>query len=415
MKRRLLPLLSGFFIYIFLITNFIYFISSTKNTQFVSPTFFTKAYDTVYSNDITSKVGTFITDSNINTEDSILTFIGEVFDIRNAAFLNGNVEKLYEFYDIDQTFSAYSLKHEFKRIAYLRDWANERSLTFKNIKSTATIKDLKIKDGIYNLTLSEEFKFDYFYNNSPNIVNTFGINLIHTLELKDFDNSFIIFKDYYEDYFKSGLEEYDFNLTEKNIPIKSNKSRTFNFAIDRYPKSNSNYNIKAAVNYANKYSGISFASNEKFNLKYSIYVAGEGNSANFISQCLSDNIEGGGLSQDKMWFYKNTNSSGVKATSSWVKPEDLIDYLLDKSNFSIKSSGSIDEILYDTNTNNKKIALGDLVVFKNGSYIESIGIVTDFDNNNYPLINSNSINTYKAPFDLGFNSDNVECYILSSN
>ncbi len=218
MNRKLLKLLSGFFIYIFLTTNFIYFISTTKNTKSSDSEFITQNYKNDSSNDLSSNVGTFITDSNKNIENSIINFMQNIFNIRNAAFLNGNVEKLYKFYNTNENFGEYSLKHEFKRIAFLRNLAKERHLTFKNIESTPTIKDINIKNGLYNLTLNEKYIFTYFINDNPNKVNTFTVDLIHTLELKDSGNSFIISKDYYEDYFKNGLDEYEFNLTEKNIP-----------------------------------------------------------------------------------------------------------------------------------------------------------------------------------------------------
>lgn len=214
MNKKLLKLLSGFFVYIFLVTNFIYFLSTTKKFN-SSPAEFTSTND---NDDITSNVGTFITDSKKNVEASIVNFMQNVFDIRNSAFINGNVEKLYKFYDTSENFGEYSLKHEFKRIAFLRNLPKERKLTFKNIESTPTIKDIKIKNGLYNLTLNEKYIFTYFINDNPDKVNTFSIDLIHTLELKDSGNSFIILKDYYEDFLKNGLDEYEFNLTEKNIP-----------------------------------------------------------------------------------------------------------------------------------------------------------------------------------------------------
>ncbi|MGG7057746.1 hypothetical protein ACQPUY_14555 [Clostridium nigeriense] len=227
--KRLMPLLSRFFIYIFLVSNFIYFISTTKNTNSPSSEFFTKHYKSIYSNDITANVGTFITDRNENIEESIANFFQDVFTIRNEAFLNGNVEKLYKFYDTSQTFSAYSLKYEFKRIAFLRDWANVKNITFKNIQSTSNIKDLKVSNETYNLTLGEVYKLNYFYNTDPEKINTFEIELIHTIELKDTGDTFIINKDYYEDYFKNCLNDYDFDLTEKNIPLSKGNIKTFNF------------------------------------------------------------------------------------------------------------------------------------------------------------------------------------------
>lgn len=213
MNKKLLKQLSGFFVYIFLIANFIYFISNTKKYK-LSPFEITTNN---YKDDMTSNVGTFVSDSKENIESSIINFMQNIFDIRNSAFLNGNVEKLYKFYDTSDNFGEYSLKHEFKRIAFLRNLSREKKLTFKSIESTPTIKDIKIKNGLYNLTLNEKYVFTYFNNNNPNKVKTFSVDLIHTLELKDSGNSFIISKDYYEDYFKNGLDQYEFNLTEKNI------------------------------------------------------------------------------------------------------------------------------------------------------------------------------------------------------
>lgn len=213
MNKKLLKQLSGFFVYIFLIANFIYFISNTKKYK-LSPIEITTNN---YKNDMSSNVGTFVSDSKENIESSIINFMQNIFDIRNSAFLNGNVEKLYKFYDTSENFGEYSLKHEFKRIAFLRNLSREKKLTFKSIESTPTIKDIKIKNGLYNLTLNEKYIFTYFNSNNPNKVKTFSVDLIHTLELKDSGNSFIISKDYYEDYFKNGLDQYEFNLTEKNI------------------------------------------------------------------------------------------------------------------------------------------------------------------------------------------------------
>ncbi|MCF0147207.1 MAG: hypothetical protein HUJ77_02285 [Clostridium sp.] len=206
MNKKLLKLLSGFLVYAFIITNFIYFLSSTKK------------FTSNYEDNTTSNVSNFITDSNRNIETSIINFMQNIFNIRNTAFLNGNVEKLYKFYDTSDNFGEYSLTHEFKRIAFLRNLARNKKLTFKNIESTPTIKELKVKNGLYNLTLNESYTFTYFNNDNPDKVKTFSVDLIHTLELKDSGNSFIISKDYYEDYFKNGLDEYEFNLTEKIIP-----------------------------------------------------------------------------------------------------------------------------------------------------------------------------------------------------
>lgn len=410
-KKKILKASSYLLFPIFLITNFVFFISKTSNSSFVPSVFFSEGYE----NEPIAHAGTFITDSDENLETSIISFLNDLYSTRNKSFTTGNVEDLYKFYDISQTFSSYSLKHEFKRIAFLRDWASERNISFKNIESTPKILYLKENDNTYSLTLSEEYKLDYIYNDAAEKINNFGVSLIHTLELKTFGNSFIVTKDYYQDCFDGGLGQYDFNLTEKNIPITKYRAYNLNFKINPTPKNSSTYNREAAVNYANKYSGISFANNldSKYNSNYYTYVAGSGNCTNFISQCLADSLEGGGIPQDKNWSYKFNESKGVMASETWVNSEKLLEYLLSSNKAFISFSGSFNEILDSMSKSSNEINLGDLVIYKQGDYIEHSAIITGFDNAGYPLVNSNSIDKFKMPFDLGWNNDTSKFYIVS--
>lgn len=410
-KKKIFKASSYVLLSILLISNFVFFISKTSNSSFVPSVFFSELYE----GEPIANVGTFITDVDENLEASILSFLNDLYSTRNDSFTTGNVEELYKFYDTSQTFSSYSLKHEFKRIAYLRDWANERNVSFKNIESTPKIASLKEKDNTYSLTLSEEYKFDYIYNNAPEKVNNFGVSLIHTLELKNFGNSFIVTKDYYQDCFESGLGEYDFNLTEKNIPLTKSKLYNLNFKINATPENSSTYNREAAVNYADKYSGISFATNldTKYNSNYYTYIAGSGNGTNFISQCLSDIFEGGGIPQDKTWSYKFNESKGVMASEAWVNSGKFLNYLLSSDKAFIAFTGSFDEILDSMSKTSNEIKLGDLVIYKQGEYVEHSAIITGFDNSGYPLVNSNSIDKFKVPFDLGWNDADSKFYIVS--
>lgn len=410
-NKTLIIKLSSLLFTIFLIGNFIYFISNTSKSSFVPSVFFSEGYE----KEPIAHVGTFITDSDENLESSIISFLNTLYATRNNSFITGNVEGLYKFYDTSQNFSGYSLKHEFKRIAYLRDWASERNISLINIESTPKIKSLEIKDNTYNLTLIEEYKFDYLYNNATEKNNTFGVSLIHNLELKTFGNTFIVAKDYYQDCFESGLKNYNFNLTEKVIPITKSKTYNLNFNTDLDLESSENYNRKASIDYANKYSGISFPNNsdDKYNSNYYIYTAGSGNSTNFISQCLGDKIEGGRMSQDREWSYKYNESKGVTASATWVNSEKFLNYLLSSNKANIAFSGSFDKILNDMKESNTKVKPGDLIIYKEGNYLEHSAIITGFDNLGYPLVNSNSIDKYKVPFDLGWSNHNSEFYIVT--
>ena len=406
-----------FLIYLFISNNIIF---NTPSKKVVSSSFFISE-DLLYKNYLkddsrTFDVGSFLGDSTYsnNDEESIKNFLSQLYLIRNKSFLNGNIENLYSFFDKSKTFSNYSLNYELKRIYYLRNFSNEKDITFKNISSSLKIRDLKFKDNIYTLVLDEECKFDYFYNNNPSKVNSFGIKLNHYIELESNSSSFIVLKDYYKD-FITKVPEINLSLTERSIYVSSNKSKSnLDFNVNK-KISNTKFDRRSASNYANKYCGISFASNNTYNKNYYIYTGGNGNSVNFISQCISDKYEGGKLSQDNEWFYTKSKSNSIETSSSWVKASDFINYLLKSNKASISYSGNINEMNNFMKSSKKNINIGDIIIlYNNINEISRIGIVTDFDNSNYPLINSNSIDTYKIPFDIGFD-DNSKITVLAIN
>lgn len=417
MRKKYVLLFIWFLIYLFISNNIIF---NTPSKKVVSSSFFISE-DLLYKNYLkddnrTFDVSSFLGDNTYSNsdEESIKNFLSQLYLIRNKAFLNGNVENIYSFFNKDKTFSNYSLNYELKRIYYLRNFAKEKDITFKNISSSLNIRDLKFKDNIYTLVLDEECKFDYFYNNDKSRVNSFGIKLNHYIELESNSSSFIVLKDYYKDFITS-IPEIKFSLTEKTISISSNKSKSnLDFNVNK-KNSSTKFDRNSASNYANKYCGISFVSNNTYNKNYYIYTGGDGNSVNFISQCISDKYEGGKLSQDNEWFYTQSKSNNIEVSSSWVKASDFISYLLKSNKASISYSGSINEMNSTMKSSNKTINIGDIVVIYNSiNDISRIGIVTDFDNSKYPLINCNSIDTYKIPFDLGFNSTS-KINILSIN
>jgi hypothetical protein len=204
-------LISGLLITLFLI--------SIANTSKV------KIKDDMLNEDVLN-VGHFITDLNFQSsdEDLILSYLKNLYAIRNDSFITGNVEDLYRFYDISNNFGAYSLEHEFKRIAFLRDWANKKGANFINISSEPKINSIKKGEHIYNLVLREDYTLDYAYSNEPENIKTFSVALVHNIELQKVNDTFIITKDYYEDCFEAGLNKYDFDLTEKEIPLTEVKS-----------------------------------------------------------------------------------------------------------------------------------------------------------------------------------------------
>ena len=407
-KKKFFSTFLNIFLILVLFISFFYSLSRTNNLILVPSC----QFEENIQYEATTNVGTFITDGEEPNEDEIIKFFNELFTTRNKAFLTGNVADLYKFYDTSHTYSKYSLLHEFKRIAYLRDWANERNISFSNISSTPKIRDIKINNSTYSIVLREEYKFDYFYKDTPDINNEFGVSLLHNVDLKKMGNSFIVQKDYYLDCFQEGLKDYKFDLTEKQIPLTKFKAYNVNFNRNNLEfNTNKFYDRKAAVNYANKYCGISWANdnNSRYNNNYYVYTASCGNCTNFISQCLSDKNEGGKLKQDKIWLYETKHSKPPTASETWINSDKLINYLLSTKRSTLINSGNFENLM--SNFNN--LQHGDLISYNINNSIEHTAIVTDFDNKGYPLVNSNSIDKYKFPFDLGWSNDDITFNLLS--
>lgn len=188
----------------------------------------------------TLDAGTFNTDSYLSS-NTIENFLLEVFSTRNQCFLDGSVDNLYNFYNVKNNNGKCSLKYEFKRIAYLRDWAIERGIIFTNINSKLTIKDIKSNGTKLTIKALEDCNFTYIYTNSP-LDNKFNVQLIHTLTINTLNDKLIIDKDYFLDFFGSELNKYSFSLKENKIPYY--KSINKNFTINKSLKVNTilNYN-----------------------------------------------------------------------------------------------------------------------------------------------------------------------------
>ncbi|MGL5379336.1 amidase domain-containing protein [Clostridium sp.] len=407
-NRRFFSIISYLFLTSALFVSFFYSLSKTDSVTLVPSCNF----DECLENEETANVGTFVTDNSDTNNDEIINYFENLFSARNNSFLTGNVENLYTFYDTNNTYSQYSLLHEFKRIAYLRDWASSRNIAFTNISSSPSIREINIKDNNYSLVLDEEYKFTYTYKDAPSISNDFGVSLLHTVDLKKIGNSFVIQKDYYVDCFQEGLDDYNFTLDETDLPIS--KYKTYNVSIDRSDllfEENEKYDRTSAVNYANKYCGISWVDNShsKYNHDYYSYTAACGNCTNFISQCLSDYEEGGKLKQDKSWLYKNNNPDSPQATPTWVSADDFSDYLLTHNRGTLVAQGNFEELI----SKSTNLQEGDLITYNINGIIEHTAIITGFDSNGYPLVNANSVDKYKVPFDLGWSNYDITFDFIS--
>lgn len=369
-----------FYIIRFIIPAFIiiYFFTCINNTKSIN-TVDSSTMDILQNGQFISDVGTFTSD-NSHLNEPINNFIKEYLSTRNSATLTGNVDNLCGYFNKSSDLSDHALIYDFKRIAYLKDWSNERGIKFTNIDTKENILNIISKDNYTFVTFEEESTFTYTYSNS-NLSNTFTIALTHNMKLDDRKDKYTIIKDYYQDGFKNALDDYKFNGSESTIPIRSNFKYNIDFATQR---SNS---IKS-VDYADKYYNTP-------NPIYPISMNFQGNSANFVSQCLGDAEEGLALPQDNDWN---------PFKEAWMDNTFFKEYFLSSDRGRIICSGDFATLYPEINN----IRLGDIVSYSKGNLVVFTALVTGFDDRGYPLVNSNSVTRYKVPFDLGWSNKNIK-------
>jgi hypothetical protein len=345
---------------------------------------------------------------------SISDFINKLYCTRNSSFTTGNVENLYKYFILSTNDGIYSLHHEFKRIAYLRNWANERNIIFTSITSYPKIRYIKGGPDHFKIRVDEEYKFEYVYNDEPNIKNEFGISIFHMTRLSKDDNSYKIAYDYYLDCFEDGLKKYSFTLKEKELPLNNEYVYNINFKRnDLKEPSNKKFNRNACKEYANKYCGVTWASKNptKYNKKYFNFTGSGGNCTNYVSQCLGDK-EGGTLPTDSNWHYVAQTQSG---SAAWLNADGFKNYILFSGKGKVVKKANFQDSLKPLKNGTsvfKNLFIGDLVSYDKKNDIDHNAIITGFDSKGYPLINSHTVDRYQVPFDLGWGDKDISFYFI---
>lgn len=167
-------------------------------------------------------------------EESINSFLSEAFSTRNNSFLSGDVSDLYNYYRSSSANGKYSLIYEFKRISYLRDWAIERGILFTSINSSIIINNITRKNNKFIIDVDEQCSFTYMHNKGK-LKNEFSLTIPHILTLysysENFDDLYLIDKDYYCDMFDDEVDNYTFSLDETTLPYT--KTLDFNFSMPK--------------------------------------------------------------------------------------------------------------------------------------------------------------------------------------
>lgn len=348
----------------------------------------------------------------------------KIYSKRCEAFLTGDISEIKEFYDTTQKYGVWALEHEIKRIKYVNKWCSEREMELIDLKSYTRIKKQNIRGNKAYLTLEETYKFDYIYpQDTPTVINTFGIGIRHGVNLINKDEKWVIYNDWYTDCFEdalrgftAGIDDSNGNSAEESGIIDQYNSELINESFTAYT---GKYNREKAVQYADKYCGAAYGSgnNYKYNKLYYDYNGAGGDCTNFVSQVLGDKKEGGTITFSGGWFCNYSKFGRAQGSTAWSNADGLKNYLIYSGRGKIIKRGTFKELSPSTKDYTQggvgSLQPGDLVCYeKKENNIDHFAVVTARDSRGYLLVNSHTTDMYHVPWDLGWGDEEIRFNLI---
>lgn len=117
---------------------------------------------------------------------------------------------------------------------------------------------------------------------------------------------------------------------------------------------------------------------------------------------MGDPKEGGGLHMTGHWRY----DFGSGASPAWVQANLFKNFILYRGYGQFIAKGTFADIVKPTlrfsNGTISQLKPGDLIGYEINGYLGHFSIVTGYDVNGYPFVNSHTGDRYHVPFDLGW-------------
>lgn len=318
---------------------------------------------------------------------------------QRSKYLAGQTNNMVRYYDIQSPLSRHAYTMEINRKTYLHAWSEHRNMKITDCQSKIHISKIRVRDNTATVSLGHSQQITYAYKDQLSSTHSFGLGTWHAVTLKKINDQWIVWKEWYLD----PLEENP-RLIAAGMPSSPPHRPEI--------KDGKNYKRKQAVDYANKYAGIAWRTNDKvkYNSKYKNYNNLGGDCTNFASQALGDQKEGGGLPMMGAWRYHFPKGG----TKTWVQTDAFKDFILYSGYGKKIATGSFSKLVEKTEAHPYgligELAAGDLIAHVMNHDVDHFSVVTGFDQRGYPLVNSHTADRFQAPFDLGW--DNKTSYIL---
>ncbi|NLU08181.1 MAG: amidase domain-containing protein [Clostridiales bacterium] len=331
-----------------------------------------------------------------DVKNEIINSTKQIFENRNRAILNGNLQFIEPYYDKSTKYGAWAYDHEEKKMKYLKNWEDKQGVKFVEILPDVVVKRIKDKGDKFSVNLICSTEYRYVYEDTPKLVNSCRIGTLHVLNMEKKNGKWIITKEWYKDPFADSLNLDNLKMDSVKRYILLQNRRDFSGIAERR---------KSSVEYADRYCGI--ASEKKYgytyNKKYRNYNSQGGDCANFASQVLH---EGGKFKKNSAWNY---DSSG--ATSSWLNADGFKNYMIYSGRASVVAHGSYEKVYRDS----YKLLPGDFIAYEKKGDITHISMVTGADSRGYSLVSCHNTDRNRVPWDLGWSDKNIKFWLLNVN
>jgi hypothetical protein len=341
-------------------------------------------------------------------EGELESILQKLFKQRTELLLAGELNLLEQFYAQDATTGQWALESEQARIGYVREWAQRRSISFLHSKCDLSVVNLEITGDEARASVCPHILITYQHEGNKRL-DLMGVRTIHWLELVKRNGQWLIQRDWFLDPFEGGrsipavLDEW---LVAEMAEDAAIDDEPMGILATRDLVMAGSYNREAAVNYANKYSGVRLGpTTGRYNQAYRDYGLSGGDCANYASQVLADE-KAGGLPQDWIWFYREGGGS-----QAWVQAEAFVQYFLGNGRAQLVLRGDYQEVTTVTPdfplSAVRELQPGDVIGYELEGQIAHVSVVVGQNSAGYIVVNCHSADRFQVPWDLGYDQHTV--------
>lgn len=284
--------------------------------------------------------------------------------------------------------AVWALNHEHGKLKYMQQWVKNRGVRMVEAESRIRVKELRRSPDRARFYVEQALTLGYVYPDEPG-VNRFGVGTRHIIELRPHEGKWLIALEWYTDPLGDDTEVPDVMPALVPEPLPQAVETLNSTAAEK----RAGYDRDGAVRYADQFCGLAWGcgNENRYHPKYRDYNGVGGDCTNYVSQALKE---------------------GGKLNVPVIARVDTLAAHLTRSGRAVVTHRATFQALWKEASSKPQgfqsmLQLGDLIAYQEKGKLEHFGLVTGFDSNGYPVINSHSADRYHVPFDLGWDRKTI--------